>query len=115
MTCCGHRGAAATCGPPDSKESWLAGAVKRCRAADPDFPRITAHDLRHTAASLAISAGTHAKVVQRMLGHKSAAMTMDVYSDLFEHDLDLAAENVAKLWPNPAKQPLCSTPKTGTD
>lgn len=28
------------------------------------------------------------KAVQRMLGHKSAAMTLDVYADLFEDDLD---------------------------
>ena len=43
--------------PPSSTESWLSGAVARCRKADPTFPRVTAHALRHTAASLAISAG----------------------------------------------------------
>jgi integrase len=36
-------------GPPASKESWLSGAVARCRKADPSFPRVTAHALRHTA------------------------------------------------------------------
>jgi integrase len=30
---------------------------------DETFPRVTAHDLRHTAASLAISAGANPKVV----------------------------------------------------
>ncbi len=63
------------------------------------FPRITAHGLRHTAASLAISAGANPKVVQRMLRHASAAMTLDVYADLFDSDLDSVAENVAKMWP----------------
>jgi integrase len=82
--------------------SWLAGAVARCRKADPTFPRVTAHALRHTAASLAISAGANPKVVQRMLGHASAAMTLDVYADLFDSDLDTVAENVAKLWPRRA-------------
>jgi len=48
--------------------------------------------LRHTAASLAISAGANVKVVQRMLGHASAAMTLDVYSDLFADDLDAVAD-----------------------
>ena len=38
------------------------------------------------------------KVVERMLGHASAAMTLDVYADLFESDLDSVAENVGKLW-----------------
>jgi integrase len=62
-------------GPSLWKTSWLATAVARCQKADPTFPRVTAHDLRHTAASLAISAGANPKVVQRMLGHASAAMT----------------------------------------
>lgn len=85
-------------GPPSSVGSWLSGAVQRCRKADETFPRITAHDLRHTAASLAISAGANPKVVQRMLGHASAAMTLDVYADLFESDLDAVAENVGRMW-----------------
>ena len=33
------------------------------------FPRVTPHDLRHTAARLAISAGANVKAVQTMLGH----------------------------------------------
>jgi integrase len=75
-----------------SKESWLSGAVARCQKLDASFPRITAHALRHTAASLAISAGANPKVVQRMLGHASAAMTLDVYADLFDSDLTSVAE-----------------------
>jgi integrase len=35
------------------------------------------HDLRHTCASLAIAAGADVKVLQRMLGHASAALTLD--------------------------------------
>ncbi|WP_111510928.1 site-specific integrase [Mycobacterium kyogaense] len=93
-------------GPPSSHKSWLSGAVDRCMAADPTFPRITAHALRHTAASLAISAGANVKVVQRMLGHASAAMTLDVYADLFDDDLSGVAakldESVGKLWAKPA-------------
>ena len=81
------------------RESWLAGAVARCQQADETFLRVTAHDLRHTAASLAISAGANPKVVQRMLGHASAAMTLDVYADLFECDLDAVAESVSKMCP----------------
>jgi len=49
---------------------------------------LTLHELRHTAASLAISSGANVKAVQRMLGHASAAMTLDVYSGLFDDDLD---------------------------
>ena len=48
------------------------------------------HDLRHTAASLAVSAGANVKAVQRMLGHDKASMTLH-YADLFDDDLDNVA------------------------
>jgi integrase len=57
-----------------------------------DWPRPTLHDLRHTAASLAISAGANVKAVQVMLGHKSAALTLDTYADLFPDDLGAVAD-----------------------
>ena len=49
---------------------------------------LTPHDLRQTAASLAIGSGASVKHVQRMLGHKDAAMTLNVYASLFADDLD---------------------------
>jgi len=52
---------------------------------------VTPHDLRHTAAALAIRAGANVKAVQRMLGHASATMTLDTYAHLFEDDLDAVA------------------------
>ena len=55
-------------------------------AADLDW--LTPRDLRHTAASLAIRSGASVKHVQRMLDHKDAAMTLNVYASLFEDDLD---------------------------
>lgn len=55
---------------------------------------LTPHELRHTAASLAIAAGANVKAVQRMLGHASASMTLDVYSGLFEDDLDTVAQGL---------------------
>ncbi|NYE18116.1 tyrosine-type recombinase/integrase [Microbacterium immunditiarum] len=77
---------------PSSQDGWFVAAVKRARKIDPSFKNVTAHDLRHTAASLAISAGANVKAVQHMLGHASAAMTLDTYSDLFDDDLDAVAE-----------------------
>jgi integrase len=74
-------------------------AVKACQGQSEDFPKVTPHDLRHTAASLAISAGANVKGVQLMLGHKSAALTLDTYADLFPDDLEAVAEalNAAAL------------------
>lgn len=97
-------------GPPASKESWLSGAVERCRKSDPTFPRVTAHALRHTAASLAISAGANPKVVQRM--HASAAMTLDVYADLFDSDLTSVAVSVGKMWARQTRSHAHSTSKS---
>ena len=50
------------------------------------------HSLRHTAASLAIAAGADVKVVQHMLGHASATMTLDLYGHLFDDRLDEVAQ-----------------------
>ncbi|WP_371871547.1 tyrosine-type recombinase/integrase [Mycobacterium bourgelatii] len=55
------------------------------------IPHATPHDLQHTAASLAVSAGANVKAVQKMLGHASAAITLDVYADLFDDDLEAVA------------------------
>ena len=50
-------------------------------------PDLHPHELRHTAASLAIAYGADIKVVQQMLGHHSATMTMDTYGHLFDNRL----------------------------
>jgi integrase len=55
---------------------------------------VVPHGLRHTAASLAIAAGADVKVVQQMLGHKSATMTLDLYGHLFENRLDEVADRL---------------------
>ncbi|WP_236950713.1 tyrosine-type recombinase/integrase, partial [Mycobacterium tuberculosis] len=76
---------------PAVRAVQAAAAAQRARevatageASTPEFPTITPHDLRHTAASLAVSAGANVKAVQRMLGHAKASMTLDVYADLFD-------------------------------
>jgi integrase len=71
------------------RQSWFVTSL--CKA---DLERLTPHDLRHTAASLAISAGANVKAVQRMLGRKPAAMTLDTYADLFEDDPDAVAQRL---------------------
>ena len=64
-------------------------AVTECALRD-----LVPHDLRHTAASLAISAGGSVKAVQRMLGHSSAQITLDRYTHLFDDDLESLAESM---------------------
>ncbi|MFE3443502.1 tyrosine-type recombinase/integrase [Nocardia sp. NPDC059180] len=93
---------------PPTTTHWFGGAVRRCIEAstprDDDgnptgpatFPRVTAHQLRHTAASLMIASGAHVKTVQRQLGHKTATMTLDNYGHLFEDDLDDVADRMGE-------------------
>ncbi len=59
---------------------------------------LTPHELRHTAASLAIAAGANVKAVQLMLGHASAAMTLDIYAGLFADDLDAVADRLDRAF-----------------
>lgn len=49
---------------------------------------VTTYALRHTAASMAIAAGANVKTIQRMLGHSSAALTLDVYGHLWDEELN---------------------------
>lgn len=67
--------------------SWFVAALHKA-----GIPLLTIHDQRHTAASLAISPGANVKLVQKMLSHKSAAMTLDTYADQFDDELDSVAE-----------------------
>jgi integrase len=52
------------------------------------------HELRHTAASLAIAAGASVKGVQAMLGHASATLTLDRYGHLWPDELDAVADRL---------------------
>jgi integrase len=87
-----------------SGKGWFWNAVQQSREIDKEFPGVTPHDLRHTAASIAISSGANPKAVQRMLGHASAAMTLDTYADLFEDDLDAVSERMDKVRSAAARQ-----------
>ncbi len=90
-------------------------AMREMLELHPGLARLTPHDLRHTAASLAISAGANVKAVQKMLGHASAAMTLDVYAELFDDDLDAVGDAlsaagdptvVGRMWANAPAHPI---------
>jgi hypothetical protein len=71
---------------------------ERDRAFDPAVealgPNITPHNLRDTAASLAIQADASVVAVARLLGHESAPTTLNHYAGLFPTDLDDVAERL---------------------
>src|SRR4051812_26195858 len=65
------------------------------------LPHVGLHALRHSAAARVIAARASAKVVQTVLGHRSAAFTLTVYGHLFDADLDA----LAALLDGPAAPP----------
>jgi integrase len=66
------------------------------RAAIPPY---RVHDLRHTAATLLIAQGQHARVIMEVLGHSQIAVTMNVYGHVMDSQLRGAADAVTEaLW-----------------
>ena len=76
----------------NARSAWVGAAARAIGE-----PGLTPHELRHTAASLAIKAGANVKAVQRMLGHASAALPLDRDADLFDDDLDDVADRLDAL------------------
>lgn len=77
--------------PDEHGNVWTETRWRRVWATMTDAAGIddlTTYELRHTAASLAIHSGANVKTVQRMLGHTSAAMTLDIYGHLWDDELD---------------------------
>ena len=68
------------------------------------LPPIRLHDLRHTAASLALQAGVPLKVVSEQLGHSSLAITADTYTSVLPAVAQAAAEAVAGVVPRAEPQ-----------
>jgi integrase len=75
-----------------------------------DFESLTLHDLRHTAASLAVAHGAHVKTVQKMLGHESAKLTLDTYAGLFEPDLDELGADLSAAYEASAAHSVLTDP-----
>ena len=61
------------------------------------LPEITLHDLRHTAATIALLAGVHPKVVSERHGHASTQITLDRYSHVLESMQEAAADAIGRF------------------
>lgn len=74
------------------RRGWFDGAAVAAGVSG-----LTPHELRHTAASLAVAAGASVLALQRMLGHDKPSTTLDVYADLFDEDLDDVAARLESV------------------
>ncbi len=81
-------------GTPLREGSWKRSVAWIQAKAAIGKPTLRVHDLRHTAASIGLGAGADVKVVQRILGHASATMTVDLYGHTTDTNL---WENLARV------------------
>ena len=81
-------------GGPVRESNWKRSVGWLAAKAAAGVPTLRVHDLRHTAASLWLGVGADPKVVQRMMGHATAAMTMDLYGHMVDASLWQAARLV---------------------
>ena len=68
------------------------------------------HDLRHTFATLALENGMDVKTLSAMLGHVSAATTLDIYTHITDDMQRAAAENIDRGIGKAAPQEDASEP-----
>jgi integrase len=78
------------------RPSWVTGRFEHL-VAEAGLPPIRLHDLRHGAATMALTAGVEMKTVQEMLGHSSITVTSDTYSSVAPEVAKNAAEAIAGL------------------
>ena len=102
----GGRGGIADAGCPRRAQSGRAlnGVSQRFDrlVTRPGVPPIRLHDLRHVAATLALTAGVDIKVVSGQLGHSTTQITRDIYLSVMPQVAQAAAEAAATLVPRAA-------------
>jgi integrase len=101
-------------GGPLRVSHWRPRVFNVARDSLTDFPKVTPNDLRHTAASLAVSAGGNVLALARMLGHEDPSLTLRTYADLFDSDLDALAD-VLDQHRTAALQPSMTNSDSETD
>ena len=70
-------------------------------------PRRRFHDLRHTFATLMLTANVHHRVVMEILGHSSISTTLDLYSHVsleLQRDAMIRFDSVAGLGEAPSER-----------
>ena len=70
--------------------------IQNMNKAGIDFSPFTLHTLRHTFATRAIECGMNPKTLQKLLGHGTLHMTMDLYCHVTEDTLFLEMEKFEK-------------------
>lgn len=76
----------------DIPNRWMARICKRS-----NITVLTPHSLRHTFATLLISEGVNPKTVSELLGHSSVALTLDIYTGVYETEKTSTIKLLAEI------------------
>ena len=82
---------------PEGVSRRFAMDLARCRKAGADLPVIRLHGLRHTHATILLSAREPVHVVSRRLGHATPTVTMSIYAHVLPGSQREAADLFASL------------------
>jgi integrase len=63
-----------------------------------ELPRITVHELRHSAVSILLAMGVNIKVIQELCGHSSIVITLDLYGHLLPGAQGQAMNQLDVAW-----------------
>ncbi len=96
----------APAGGPLRESNWKRSIGWTAATAAIGVPNLRVHDLRHTAASVWLGSGADPKVVQAVLGHATASMTMDLYGHLVADNLWTAAAKVGDISGTSPRTPI---------
>lgn len=78
------------------KPNYVTKEFKRA-VNDANLPPIRLHDVRHSAASLMLAAGTPMKVVSDTLGHSGIEVTANIYAAVYDDAHTAAADAMSRL------------------
>ena len=68
-------------------QEGIKAVVENIQVEHPEFEMFSPHCFRHTFATRAIENGMQPKTLQRILGHGSLQMTMDLYCHVTDETL----------------------------
>lgn len=80
---------------PTEPTRWQSKFVKRH-----NLPNVSPHDLRHTAATIALESGADLKQVQALLGHSDPSVTMKFYAGITEERKRDTVDGIERLLAN---------------
>lgn len=80
-------------GQPVDADNWFKRVWVPTREAA-GLPSLRIHDARHHLATILLSQGHSVKLVQRMLGHATASILLDVYASVTKQGEDEAAKDL---------------------